>query len=82
MNWGTKSIKLGKAPRTRDFRLRRVTARDKGAKKLPEEEERSLYRRTTGETCHWGHFQAKWPGLVNNPAQKRVPKEEMLLLKV
>ena len=63
-------MKSGKAPRARDSRLRRVTARDRGARRPPGEEERSLGRGTTGEPCRWGRSQAKWPGLADDPAHR------------
>ncbi len=52
MNWGTNRMKSSKVPRICDFRLRWMTVRDKGAKRLSEEEERSLGRKPTGKLCH------------------------------
>lgn len=44
----------GKALRACDSKLRQVTARDKGIRRPPGEEERFLARATTGEPCYWG----------------------------
>ncbi len=82
MNWGMSKMMSGKTPGARNSRLHQVSAKDRDAKRPLGEEERSLDRKTTGELCHRRYFQVKWLGLADNPAQKRVPKEEILLLEV
>lgn len=82
MNWGTSRMKSGKIPKACDSRLRQMTTKDRGTRNLLKEEECSLGRRTIDKSYHWGRSRAKWPSLANNPAQKRVLKEEMLLLEV
>lgn len=73
---------LGKALRARNSKLHQVSARNKNVRKPLKEGEHSLDRKTTSKSCHSGYFQGKWLGLADNLAQKRVPKEEILLLKV
>lgn len=75
-------MKSYKAPRIRNSRLCQVTARDRDVRIPPEEEKRSLNRGTIGEPCHRERSQAKWSSLADDSIQKKVLKEEMLLLEV